>query len=147
MIRYQHRQTGALFIGIMVAVALVGAVRAARAGNRLGTLARNVALPAIVATLFGTMSTTIGRDALTVAFGPGLIHRTILLDEIDEVNVTSLPWYAGIGLHWMPGMGWIFNVAPGGAIEIRTTGGERLRVGSDEPEALRDAIREAIDQQ
>jgi hypothetical protein len=50
------------------------------------------------------------------------------------------PWYYGWGIRITPD-GLLYNVSGTRAVEITLTDGSKLRLGTDEPEALCQAIR------
>jgi hypothetical protein len=53
-----------------------------------------------------------------------------------------VPWYAGWGIRWT-GDGWLYNVSGLRAVELRTRHGKRYLIGTDRPEELEAAIRQA----
>ena len=90
--------------------------------------------------LFYSLTTEVSRDAFSFRFGVGIIRRTIPIGEIADCRKVSNPWYFGWGIHLTP-RGWLYNVSGLEAVEIDLRNGRRLLVGSDEPEALCNAIR------
>jgi hypothetical protein len=57
------------------------------------------------------------------------------------IPVTN-PWYYGLGIHWTP-HGILYNVSGFSAVEVRLFPGTTFRVGTDEPDQLCAAIRQA----
>jgi hypothetical protein len=94
-----------------------------------------------VLALFCSLTVEIKDLVLVCSFGPGLIRKTIHLSDIDKVLVVRNPWYAGWGIRWMPGQYWLWNVSGLQAVELIGKSGKRFRIGTNEPEALAQAIQ------
>lgn len=79
-------------------------------------------------------------DHLYVQFGPlGLFRKKIPYASIRSVAQSRSTFIDGIGIHWLPGRGWIWNIASGDCVEIVLTSGT-LRLGTDDVTALHDFI-------
>ena len=144
MTRYQHTQMGTLILVLTlltVAVLVVVGV-----GDAL-LPAVAWAIPAVIllatAFLFGSLTVTIADGSLRCHFGPGLIRRTIPLRDIAGFQPVRNKWYYGWGIRLTP-HGWMYNIAGLDAVELTLADGRHFRVGTDEPEALCRALREAI---
>jgi hypothetical protein len=59
------------------------------------------------------------------------------------VAAVTNPWYYGWGIRWTP-KGPLYNVSGFEAVEIRMLSGKSFRIGTDEPDLLRQAIDKAI---
>ncbi|MBN2431875.1 MAG: hypothetical protein JXQ27_10380 [Acidobacteria bacterium] len=92
--------------------------------------------------LFYDLSVVIRDRALTVFFGVGLIRKRFHLNEILSARAVRNPWYYGWGIRLTP-YGWMFNVSGLGAVELELRSGRRFRIGTDEPDRLVAAIRQA----
>ncbi|HEX2780899.1 MAG TPA: hypothetical protein VHM30_15465, partial [Gemmatimonadaceae bacterium] len=92
--------------------------------------------------LFSSLNVRVTEQSVVWRFGPGLFGGRIPLAEIDDVTVGRTPLWAGLGIHWI-WSGWVYNVSGRGAVRIERRGGGTTWLGSDEPEALRDAIESA----
>ena len=95
----------------------------------------------LAATLYNFSRLTVKvTDEITVFFGRRWPRRII-----DPATVTATrpvrhkPWY-GWGMWWIP-RGWLWNVWGLSAVELSLASGRRFWIGTDEPEALRAAIR------
>jgi hypothetical protein len=88
-----------------------------------------------VALNFGWLTVAVYDDAITLAFGIGLVHRRIGLAEIRGTKVSEAPWYAGVGMRMIRG-GWLYNVAMGPVVELDLESGRRIQIGTPEAEAL-----------
>jgi hypothetical protein len=137
---YRHTQIG--YVTLAALIAGVGVMSwTFRPG---GYSAREVALlllMAAAAVLFSTLTVEITPEGLHVLFGPGLIRRTIPLDEIESAKVIRVPWYVGWGMRWTGH--WLYNVSGRMAILLQLRRGRAFGVGTDEPEALLAALRRA----
>lgn len=139
MIRYKHTQFGwvttiASAIGalaLFVFTAYLGAPRA------LVVAAIVLIVPL---SLFCSLTCVVTDRAFTFAFGLGLVRKTIPLTDIASCRAVENPWWYGWGIHRTP-RGWLYNVSGPLAVEIDLTNGKRLRVGTDEPEALCAALQ------
>jgi hypothetical protein len=102
-------------------------------------------IPILLTALFLFHSLTVAVDGERVAlrFGPGLLGRSFRLERIREAAAVRTRWYHGWGIHLTP-RGWLYNVSGLDAVEITFDDGARCLIGTDEPEALVRAIREAL---
>jgi hypothetical protein len=92
---------------------------------------------------FSSLTVSIQDGALEVLFGPGWIHRRIPLQRVRDVEVVQSPWYYGWGIRLTP-RGWLWNLWGFGGVELTFDDGHHFRIGSDQPEALAEAIRAAL---
>jgi hypothetical protein len=135
---YHHVQSGTV-TRIAAGAALVGAVYAViRAGPHV------VVWPVIAIAVLGILSfssMTVEVDQRRVAFwfGPGWIHRSFPLAQLTAWTAVRNPWWYGWGIHLTPN-GWLYNVGGRAAVQLELTDGRRLRIGTDEPERLCEAI-------
>jgi hypothetical protein len=139
---YRHTQVGYLMISVLglCAVGLWLSVAFGSAPNVMGVA---VAVLALCLLLFPTLTAVVLRDRLQCFFGIGLIRREIALRDIAAVSVVRNPWIYGWGLRLIPG-GWLWNVSGLDAVELRLHSGKLFRIGTDEPDVLRDAIATAL---
>lgn len=140
---YKHKQMGTLVLvsmGFILVASLLGWALVPESRHVLGTVFIVILL---LMPLFGTLTTEVSKESLRVAFGFGLIRRTIALSRIEEVTVVKNRWYYGWGIRLTP-HGWLFNVSGFDAIELRFVGGRKFRIGTDEPEVLVKALRKVL---
>jgi len=139
---YEHRQAATwLTVTLCAAAAFsaaLGLVSGDRAGRLVGTGVALVLL--IVAWLFHGLRARVTHEAVHAAFGPGWIARRIPLADIEDVRAVRNRWWYGWGIRLTP-HGWLFNIAGLDAVEVTFRGGKHFRIGTDEPEALVDAIQ------
>lgn len=138
---YHHKQTGTITIagiGIAFLFALLYLWKTQHPGPvELGVLICLV----LVLILFSSLTVEVRSNTITCRFGLGLIKKTFVLSDIQSVHVVRNPWYAGWGIRWRPGRYVLWNVSGFQAVELVLKDGNRFRIGTDEPEALLDAIR------
>ena len=144
---YRHKQQGTLII-VVVGSVLVFIVGLAvylffilPESERFALIIQlGVAVVLIVVlVLFSSLSVVIEDERLIVFFGPGVIKKTLALQDIASCQVVKNPWYYGWGIRLTP-HGWLFNVSGTNAVEVTMTNGDRYRIGTDVPEELETAI-------
>jgi hypothetical protein len=141
---YRHTQIGGVMIAALV-IMIVGAfVLMAAAPPPEGTLPAVIMLLAgLVLASFVSLTVEIGGGTLTCSFGPGFIKKRIPLPDIDRATSVRNPWYVGWGIRWLPGHYYVWNVSGFEAVELVMKNGHKFRIGTDEPEALVQAIASA----
>ncbi len=138
---YHHRQTGWMILaGLTASMAVVVPLVAIPAAPLGAVLV--AALVLLGGVLFATLTVEVDARELRVFFTGGLVRKRVALAEILSVQVVRNPWYYGLGIHKIP-RGWIWNVSGRDGVELRLRDGSVLRIGSDEPAALRRAIEAA----
>ena len=136
---YHHTQSG----GVTRIAAIAGVAVALFAISRVGAppvLWVAIAAIGLAGLAFGSMTTEVTQDRFTFWFGPGVIRRSFRLAELRSYTPVRNPWWYGWGIHLTPS-GWLYNVGGWEAVQLELTDGRRLRVGTDEPERLCEAIR------
>jgi hypothetical protein len=93
--------------------------------------------------LFGSLTVTVDRQTILVAFGPGLVRKRSAVSEVLACRPVRNKWYYGWGVRLIPG-GLMFNVSNLDAVELDMDGGRLFRIGTDEPEKLTAAISQSI---
>jgi hypothetical protein len=95
--------------------------------------------------LFYALTVEIDTEQLRFWFGPGIIRKSIALQRIVSCKPVRNFWLCGWGIRWW-GHGWLYNVSGFRAVELELDNGKRLRIGTEEPEELDRAIKQAIHQ-
>ncbi len=90
---------------------------------------------------FSSLTVEVNSNTISCRFALGLIKRKIVLSDIESVHAVHDPWYAGWGIRWRPGQYVLWNVSGFRAVELVLKNGNRFRIGTDEPDAILDAIR------
>lgn len=136
---YKHTQMGyaiALALGIAILFCIAIALVIPQ---------RNIMIPIILILaftlfLFNSLTIEVNTNLVKLKFGPGLIKTAFRLDEISHCQIVTNPWYYGYGIHLFIPNGWVYNVSGDKAIELVMKNGKKYRLGTDEPEALYQAI-------
>lgn len=98
---------------------------------------------AVCLVLFATLTVQIDEDSLRVRFGPGLIRKEFLLEDIESHQMVKNHWYYGWGIRRAP-QGWRWNVSGLHAVELQLKNGKRFRIGTDDPEGLSQILRQSL---
>lgn len=96
----------------------------------------------LVTILFSTLTVEVGEQELRFYFGPGFWTKRIPLRDIEHVEVVRNKLYHGWGIRYTF-HGWLYNVSGLDAVELRVSGEGTLRIGTDEPHALKQALEDA----
>ena len=136
---YRHTQIGWVLLGALAAGAGVVVFAAGKAG---WSTAASVVLTMLIAValLFCTLTVRIGGGQIECRFGPGLICKRIPLTDVRGARPVRNEWFQGWGIR-LTSNGWLFNVSGLDAVELELADGKRVRIGTDEPQALAAAIR------
>lgn len=136
---YQHTQVA---YWMLAGAALLAAVIASRMRS-LDLFGVTLLVVTLGWTIFGTLTTVVDHDTLHVRFGPiPLIRKRLALADIRAARAVRNKWWYGFGMRWIP-RGRLWNVWGYDAVELELTSGTRFRIGTDEPRALLDALRQA----
>ena len=138
---YRHTQIGTVLLSSLgAAVLLVGALLLMYGLDPV--LLAVIVMLAAIAIVFASLTVEIHGEVLILWFGPGLIHKRVAVATIRACAVVRNPWWYGWGIRWTP-RGWLYNVSGLGAVELTLQNGQRLLIGTDEPEQLCQAIARA----
>lgn len=95
---------------------------------------------------FVSLKVSIDGSHLQIKFGYGIFRKTFDLNDIKSVNQVKNHWYYGWGIRlWYSPKMWIYNVGGLDAVEIALKNGRIYRIGTDEPEQLKQAIKQSIE--
>src|SRR4030042_4169093 len=142
MERYKHTQVAYLIIIIMAATMVLIGIVLANAGMNWIAIGVLVVIAAALV-LFSSLTVIINEDDLELRFGPGLIHERFKLHDIESSQIVRNRWYYGWGIRTTP-HGWLYNVSGFQAVEIKFRTGKKSRIGTDDPQRLKEAIDLAI---
>ena len=139
---YRHTQIGwVTLVSLVLPAVVVGLLLVT---TRLwGGLGVALVVFLAAAAFFSTLTVEVDQRQLRFRFGPGPIGRRIDLDDVRHFAAVRNPWWYGWGIHATP-RGVLYNVSGFGAVELHLKNGRRLRVGSDEPEALCRALERIL---
>jgi len=141
-IPYHHRQVSRVTVISFIAMTAVFAMPFFLAGIHLVLLAVIVPIFGLVAMVHWVLySMTVEVTALELRwhFGLGFWRRRIALTEIARFERVRLSWWYGIGIKYTPRT-WVYLVAPGEGVEVRTRDGAVVRIGTDDAERLMGAL-------
>jgi len=149
-VHYQHTQP-AHAVRFLTCVAIGGALAAAVFAPEVRKpgwypdviLVGIAAVMAVAVALFWSMTVQVTGEALEFWFGPGVIRRRVPLADIVTAEEVRTTIWQGWGIHWTT-RGWLYNVSGFDAVRGHLKTGKAILVGTDEPQALADAIREGI---
>jgi hypothetical protein len=97
---------------------------------------------------FAMLTVSIDENYLRIKFGYGIFRKKFLLNEIASAKTVKNHWYYGWGIRlWLWPKMWIYNVSGFDAVEITIKNGKVYRIGTDVPEELETAIKQAISSQ
>jgi energy-coupling factor transporter transmembrane protein EcfT len=138
---YRHTQVGYLTL-IVIVVAALGIVASFPKDVRPVSLGV-AGLLLVIGVLFSSLTVEVADGEFRFHFGPGFWRKRFAVAEISAAEPTQSSWWEGWGIRITP-RGMLYNVSGTNAVEIELKSGQRLRIGTDEPEALVEAIRAAI---
>ena len=92
---------------------------------------------------FSTLTVQIDDEYLSFWFNIGWFRRDIALAAIQHYFVSKSSVLEGWGIRFTF-MGKLYNVSGFGCLDVLTKGGERIRIGTDEPEVLRRHLAYAL---
>jgi hypothetical protein len=138
MSAYRHTQPGLVIIGALAA-SIVLIVAVARSVGWHPVLLGVLAMLVIALALFSSLTVEIRGSELAVSFGMGFPRFTYELSRIRGARVVRSPWFYGWGIHMTPD-GWLYNVSGFFALELVFVDGKKVRIGTDEPDALYRAL-------
>ena len=137
---YHHTQFGWVTLGTTVVVLL--AVAVGLWSSDAATLLLVTTIIAMLGLLFGWLTVDVDDRRLLMTMGIGLIRRNIPLSMVHAFAPVSNRWYYGWGVRITP-YGMLYNVSGLRAVEVLFENGRRVRIGTDEPEALVRALSAA----
>ncbi|NJN66196.1 MAG: hypothetical protein HC884_05530 [Chloroflexaceae bacterium] len=138
---YKHTQIGYLTLSFIGVAILVTGTTMFSSPHIIGVVVLVVLI--VVAVLFASLTIEIRDGAVRAAFGPGLIHKTVPLGDIERCETLRYPWYYGWGIRFTP-QGVLYNVSGLQAVKLVLKSGHAVLLGTDEPEKLCSAIRGAL---
>lgn len=137
---YQHTQWGTVILAVFgagVLVVLFFMIFRERSRGSYFILAALL----MCGVAFSSLTITVGAGEISWFFGPGFLKKVIQLNDIKEVEAVRNPWYFGWGIRYT-GDGWLYNVSGFSALQLTLRNGKKIRLGTDEPQALLDVVLE-----
>jgi len=140
---YRHKQFGSVLVLVSGAAILLVLFLTGQLGAH-PLLLLLLGLLAFALVMFSSLTVMVTASSLVFWFGPGILRKTVPLAEISQVEVVRNPWYYGWGIRFTP-RGVLYAVSGLDAVELTRRDGSRLRLGTDEPERLGRALRQALE--
>ena len=141
---YKHTQIGYLIIFVLIVVILLFGSILSQAGSDPILVVVLFLILFLIAS-FASLNVMIDGNHLRIKFGYGIFRKSFLLREIISARTVKNHWYYGWGIRvWFWPYMLIYNISGFGAVEIKMKNGKIYRIGTDEPEKLEFAIKQAI---
>jgi hypothetical protein len=141
--RYKHTQVGYVTGGVLLAALPLIYYAFMVEDGELGAFGYAVlGAFGVLAVVFSSLTVQVTDRKLVFYFGPGFWTRRFALDDIVSVEVVRNSPLYGWGIRYTH-HGWLYNVSGLDAVEVTVRGQEQLRIGTDEPEALKRALEAA----
>lgn len=138
---YEHTQPGtAMRLGLGGVLAVIVVTTLVR-GDGQPTVWVLAAALAVLLVLHHSLTVRVDAEQVTVAFGPGVIKRTIPVSEILGASVGRCKWYNGWGTR-LTSTGWMYRVSGMDTVDLTLASGG-FRIGTDDPQGLLAAIEQA----
>jgi hypothetical protein len=141
--KYEHAQIGYTIIWVALGVAVFVAITGIFAQGGPGTVLIIEVILLICAVVFCKLTIRVDDKILQWSFGIGIVRKQVLLAEIAASEPIRIRWWYGWGIHLTP-YGWLYNVSGLDAVAIRLRDGRKFALGTDDPQALVDAIERLI---
>jgi len=139
-VTYRHTQFGWFTLGTTLLLFPVAAA-ALWSSDPVTLVFASIAI-VLLALLFGWLTVDIDNRRLLIKMGIGLIRRAIPLKNVRAFAPVTNRWYYGWGVRLTP-YGMLYNVSGLRAVEVLFENGRRVRIGTDEPDALVRALSAA----
>lgn len=136
---YRHTQVGYWMAAAMVGLAAIIASRM----QSLTIFGVMCLVTTLAAALFGTLTVIVDETSVQVTFGPvGLLRERIAVADVTHARAVRNSPLNGWGMRYIR-HGRLWNVWGLDAVELQLRNGTRFRIGTDEPQALLQALRRA----
>lgn len=142
VMHYRHTQIGWLVLIVIGGAATLFAALLARSGPSL-ILIVGLMITAAALVVFSTLTVEVADDEFRFHFSFGLFGREIPLAAIARCVVVENSILDGWGIR-NTALGKLYNVSGTRGVELWLRSGTRLRVGSDEPQRVCDALEPLI---
>lgn len=137
---YEHTQIGYVTGGALIAALPVIYYSFMAEEGEVGTAGSiMLGLFGTLAVCFSTLTVKVTRDELVFYFGPGFWTKRFPLDDILSAEVVRNSVLHGWGIR-RTFHGWLYNVSGLRAVELEIQGEGQIRIGTDEPERLKQTL-------
>lgn len=92
-----------------------------------------------------SLTVIVSSEYVLIKLGDGIFKKRYQIKDIESVKQVRNHWYYGWGIkYWPPRKMWIYNIEGLDAVELKLKNGAIRRIGTDEPQLLELAIKEAM---
>lgn len=142
---YRRRQIGTAMIAMtLIAEAAMTAVTFRNGGN-LTAFFLFTALLGFLGACFYALDVSVDDEAIRFRMGAGFLRKEIPLSEVRSLSRVRNALWSGWGVRRARnGQKWSFNVSGFDAVELALKNGQIIRIGTDDPEGLLQAVRTRI---
>ncbi len=142
---YRHTQRGDfILIGLIAVASLIWALQMEHQLFSPVVLGVSSAALLVTLVLFYCLTIEVNESSISWYFGPGFWRKTLPLEQIEDCQKVTSPWWWGFGIRAF-GSGWLYCVSGLMGVELTLKSGAKIRLGTDEPNFLNAAIRDALD--
>lgn len=140
---YQHRQWGVVPLCIFLCIIVFLSADIFASSEIHAATGFALATSIACCFIFSSMTIIVTDNAISWHFTGGILKKTLLLKDISSYRNVRNPIWMGFGIRAF-GTGWLYNVSGLLGIEIAMKSGAYVRLGSDEPNYLLDALERAM---
>jgi hypothetical protein len=142
--KYEHTQkAGMPFYAVLAMSFVLVATFSINEFSSAAILLLVVCLWLYLLLMMSSLKVMIDEQFLRLRFGPGVFFKKFPVSDITGIGPKYKTYIWGWGIRWYF-VGWLYNIAGFDSVEIILKNGKKARIGTDEPEVLSQAIREAI---
>ena len=125
---------------------LLGGLVGYLATQQVALLIVPVAVGATLMVLFGSLTIELSAERVrcTMGFVPGLLSRSIPIDDIVAVRTVTAHKLNAWGIRKVRN-GWLWNTNGFDAVELELRDGSVFQMGADRPEEVVEAVRAVVD--
>lgn len=140
---YRHVQSGVIHIWLYIAGLAFASSGLVLVGDLTIPFAVIGAILVFTAACFHRMTVASDGDGLNISFGPiRLFRKRIAYRDIKAVERVKCNLFLdGIGVHYGPFRGWVYNISSGDLIKI-VTENQIIRIGTDDADGLLNHLQE-----
>lgn len=145
MAAYLHRQQGKTLRLIIVAGSVATFIAVFLASPNVDLRLIGILLIAAgsiyaLAIQLTNLTTQVEDETLHWWFGSGIWKKSVPLNEIASAEPVENKWWWGWGIRYY-GKGWLYCVSGLQAVEIILKSGKHIRIGTDDPQGLAEALQ------